>query len=127
VFCIIELEPNLNTAVYEKKALDYRLQNSSSSGSRVQAATCAISFTVKTSRFSLLLHCVLLRIYASYAPDLCANFFKVILFLKKHAREPVCSAANMVCLYKMGEVRGAGLFLWLYGMVALDGGVEWMV
>jgi hypothetical protein len=33
----------------------------------------------------------------------------------------------MVCLYKMGEVIGAGLFVWLYGMVALDGGVEWMV
>jgi hypothetical protein len=27
----------------------------------------------------------------------------------------------------MGAVRGAGLFVWLYGMVALDGGVEWMV
>jgi hypothetical protein len=30
-------------------------------------------------------------------------------------------------VYKMGAVRGAGLFVWLYDMVALDGGVDWMV
>jgi hypothetical protein len=31
-------------------------------------------------------------------------------------------------VYKMGAVRGAGLFGWLYGMVALDGGERsWFV
>jgi hypothetical protein len=30
-------------------------------------------------------------------------------------------------VYKMGAVRGTRLFVWLYGMVVLDGGVEWMV
>jgi hypothetical protein len=32
------------------------------------------------------------------------------------------------CVYKMGTVRGAGLFVWLYVMVALDGGERsWFV
>jgi hypothetical protein len=32
------------------------------------------------------------------------------------------------CVYKMGAVRGADLFVWLYGMVALDRGERsWFV